>query len=253
MNLKQKLKNKELTIGSWISSGEFITAEIMSKSELEWIVIDLEHTSIDLERAKILISTIQSNDTKAFVRVSKNEEVIIKRALDMGADGIIAPMINSKEDMQKLIDYTYYPPKGKRGVGLYRAQGYGNDFDNYKKRLQNEIILIAQIEHINAVRNIKDILSFQELDGIIIGPYDLSGSMGKPGEFYSTDVQEAIDKVISSCKEYEKPAGFHVVESDPQATIKRIKEGCSFIAYSIDFLFLSDSINIGLKKIKENI
>jgi 2-dehydro-3-deoxyglucarate aldolase len=213
----------------------------------------MEHTSIDLETAQILISTIQACNMKALVRVSKNEEVIIKRVLDMGADGIVVPMVNSKEDAMCAIDYSKYPPVGKRGVGLYRAQNYGKNFEEYKKWVNEELVIIAQIEHIDAVKNIDEILTIEGIDGTIIGPYDLSSSMGTPGEYYRTEVQEAIVKVKQACEQHNKPFGFHVIESDPTNLLKRIDEGATFLAYSVDFFFLGDSASIGMQKIKQGV
>ena len=129
MSLKNKLKNNQLTIGSWITIGNSSVIEIMATAGFEWLCIDMEHTSIDLATAKMLITTIHANNIKALVRVSKNEEVAIKKVMDMGADGVIVPMIKSKKDAQMAIDFVKYPPTGKRGVGLYRAQNYGIGFE----------------------------------------------------------------------------------------------------------------------------
>ncbi len=251
--LKNKLINNELTIGSWITIGNLSIVEIMATAGFEWLCIDMEHTSIDLSMAKSLINTIQACNMKALVRVSKNEEVIIKRVMDMGADGVIIPMIKSKEDAKMAVDFVKYPPIGKRGVGLYRAQGYGTKFEEYKKWVEKSAIIIAQIEHIDAVENINEILEVDGIDGTIIGPYDLSGSMGVPGDYFREDVQEAILKVKEACNKHNKPYGFHVIESDPKGMQSRIDEGCTFLAYSVDFFFLGDSARSGMKKIKEGI
>ncbi len=247
--LKTKLKNNELTIGSWVTIAHPAVVEIMATAGFEWLCIDMEHTSIDLASAQMLITTIQANDMKALVRVSKNEEVIIKRVLDMGADGVIVPMIKTKEEAQEAVSYVKYPPHGARGVGLYRAQGYGTGFEEYKKRVEEEIVIIAQIEHVEAVKNIEDIITTDGIDGTIIGPYDLSGSMGHPGEFEREDVKRAIEDVKRACEKHGKPYGFHVIESDPARLQQRIDEGCTFLAYSLDFFFLGDSARAGMREI----
>jgi 2-dehydro-3-deoxyglucarate aldolase len=251
MNLKQKLENNKLTIGSWIMIGDPMSVEVMALSGFEWLVIDIEHTSIDLKTTENLIRTIQSKNLKALVRVSKNEEVIIKRILDVGADGIIVPMINSKEDAIQAVEYAKYPPIGKRGVGLYRASGYGTTFEEYKKFVNEELVIIAQIEHIDAVNNIDDILSVEGIDGTIIGPYDLSGSMGYPGEFERDDVKIAVETVVEKCKEMNIPAGFHVVDTDPSKLQVKIDQGCTFLAYGIDYFFMRDASMNGMKQLKE--
>lgn len=249
--LKNKLQNNELTLGSWITMGNASVVEVMATAGFEWLCIDLEHTSIDLSTAKMLITTIQANNMKALVRVSKNEEVAIKKVMDMGADGVIVPMVKSKEEAKMAVDFVKYPPTGKRGVGLYRAQGYGTKFEEYKKWVEEEAVIIAQIEHIEAVENIEEILSVEGIDGTIVGPYDLSGSMGVPGDYFRDDVQEAIIRVKNACKKYNKPYGFHVIESDPSKLQSRIDEGCTFLAYSVDFFFLGDMAREGMNKIKK--
>ena len=251
MSLKNKLKNNQLTLGSWITIPSTDVVEIMASANFEWLCIDMEHSSIDLEMAKLLILTIQANGMKALVRVPKNEEVVIKRVLDSGADGIIVPMIKTKEGAIEAVEYAKYPPIGKRGVGLYRAQNYGIGLEKYKKWVDEEIVVIAQIEHIEAVNNIADILQVEGIDGTIVGPNDLSGSMGFPGEYYREDVKKAINDIKLACEKYNKPYGFHVIESDPEKLQSRIDEGCTFLAYSLDFFFLGDSARAGMKIVKE--
>lgn len=253
MSLKTKLKNNELTLGSWIMMGNPMSVEIMALAGFEWLVIDIEHTSIDLQTTENLIRTIQSHDIKAFVRVSKNEEVIIKRVLDMGADGIIVPMVNSKDDAIQAVNYSKYPPFGKRGVGLYRATKYGTNFEEYKKWVNEELIIIAQIEDIKAVENIDSILKVEGIDGTIIGPYDLSGSMGYPGDFERDDVKIAVQKVLDRCKDHNMPSGFHVVDTDPKILQKKIDQGCTFLAYGIDYFFMRDAATAGMNKLKEGL
>jgi len=251
--LKNKLNNNELTIGSWITIPSTDVVEILASANFDWLCIDLEHSSIDLEMAKLLILTIQANNMKALVRVPKNEEVIIKRVLDSGADGIIVPMVKTKEDAIDAVNFVKYPPIGKRGVGLYRAQNYGLGLDEYKKKVDEEIVVIAQIEHIDAVHNIEEILQVTGIDGTIVGPNDLSGSMGYPGEYHRDDVKKAINDIKISCEKFNKPFGFHVIESDPKSLNERISQGCTFLAYSLDFFFLGDSARAGMKKIKRGL
>tara|TARA_B110000503_G_scaffold86109_1_gene131120 strand:+ start:7059 stop:7823 length:765 start_codon:yes stop_codon:yes gene_type:complete len=253
MSLKNKLKNNNLTIGSWIMMNDPMSVEVMALAGFEWLVIDIEHTSIDLFATENLIRTIQANNMKALVRVSKNEEVIIKKVLDMGADGIVVPMVCSKEDALQAVNYAKYPPHGKRGVGMYRASGYGTKFEEYKKWVDEELVIIAQIEHIDAVNNIDDILEVRGIDGIIIGPYDLSSSLGYPGDFERDEVKKAIQKVLKQSKEHNIPSGFHVVDTDPAKLQIKINQGCTFLAYGIDYFFLRDAAMNGMSKIKEGL
>jgi len=243
------MKN-ELTIGSWVTIGHPNVVEIMASAGFEWLCVDMEHTTIDLGMAQSLITTIHAQGLKALVRVAQNEEVIIKKVMDAGADGVIVPMVKSAEDAKKAVDFVKYPPHGKRGVGLYRAQNYGLGFDSYKKWLDEEAIVIAQIEHIDAVRNIDAILETEGIDGTIVGPYDLSGSMGFPGEFEREDIKAALEEVKAACTRHNKPLGFHVIASDYVKLQEKIDEGYTFLAFSLDFFFLGDKAREEMQKLK---
>ena len=207
------IKNN-FSIGSWITIGNSSIAEIMADAGFDWLCIDMEHTVIDFEQAQNLILAIQSKGLKAFVRVGENNSRIIKRVLDAGADGIIVPMVNSKEEALKAVNSVKYPPQGKRGVGLSRAQGYGFDFEKYRDHISKKIIVIAQIEHIDAINNLEQIIETQGIDGTFIGPYDLSGSLGKPGEYDDPQVKKAINKYESIALKYDKLIGYHSVPVD---------------------------------------
>ena len=248
-SLKSKLKNNELTIGSWITIGHPAIPEILSQAGFDWLVVDIEHNSIDLSMIQTLIATIQSYGIAALVRVCKNEETIIKHVLDAGADGIIVPMVCSKQDAEMAIDYSKYPPRGKRGVGLSRAQQYGYNFESYKEWVEKDSVVIAQIEHIDAINNLEEIINVDGIDGTIIGPYDLSGSMGKSGHYDEDDVKEALKKYESICLENNVTLGFHVVDTNPDRIKDKINEKYSFLAYGTDFLFMGDNAKMGMDKI----
>jgi 2-dehydro-3-deoxyglucarate aldolase len=173
--------------------------------------------------------------------------------LDAGADGVIVPMIKNKEEAKQAVDYVKYPPLGKRGVGLNRAQKYGTAFDTYQKWVKDEVVVIAQIEHIEAVNNLEEIFATEGIDGIIVGPYDLSASMGYPGEYDRADVQEALARIDEISKRLNKPLGFHVIDSDHSKTLEKIKNGYSFLAFSLDFFFLGDKVRSEMKLLKDKI
>ena len=251
MILKDKIRQGKLSIGSWVTIPHPSIIEIMATAGFEWLTIDIEHSAVGIESIQSMISTIQGKSMKALVRVFDNDEVIIKRVLDAGADGVIVPMIKSKAEALKIVDHVYYPPKGKRGVGLSRAQNYGTGFESYKDKLNKEIIIIAQIEHIDAINNLEDILSVDEIDGTIIGPYDLSASMGKPGDFNEPDVKAAVDMYDEICDKLNKPKGSHVISSNHIETKEKINKGYSFLAFSLDFFFLGDKAREEMEKLKQ--
>lgn len=249
--LKEKLRANQLTIGSWITMGHPAVPEILSTAGFDWLTIDIEHNLIDASMVHTLISTIQSKDIAALVRVSKNDEVIIKHVMDAGADGVIVPMVNNKADAIKAVEYTKYPPVGKRGVGLSRAQVYGTAFEEYKEWLNSYAVIIAQIEHIEGVNNIEEIITTSGIDGIIIGPYDLSASLGFPGEYDRAEVKEAIKKIEKGCKEHNFPMGYHVVPPNIESVNVKIEEGYKFIAFSTDFLFLGETARLLMNKVNK--
>lgn len=251
--LKYKLQNNQLTIGSWLTIPHQSIVEIQGSAGFEWITIDIEHSAIDFESVMNLIGHIQANGMQALVRVNKNEEVVIKRVLDAGADGIIVPMIKNKTEAIEAVSYAKYPPLGKRGVGLSRAQQYGIGFKEYQDWVKNELVVIAQIEHIDAVNNLEEILSVDGIDGTIVGPYDLSASMGYPGEYERDDVKLALAKIDNITKKMNKPLGFHVIESDHAKTLEKINKGYSFVAFSLDFFFLGDKIRDEMQLLKNKL
>ena len=177
INSRSKIKEKVLTIGSWITIGHPAVAEIMANAGFDWLVIDLEHSVIGIEKAGELIRVIDLCGISPLVRVTSNNPDQIKRLMDSGAHGIIVPMVNSYEDAVKAVSATRYQPKGTRGVGLGRAQGYGTKFGEYFEWQKNGPIVIVQIEHIDAIKQIDKILTVPGVDGFLIGPYDISCSI----------------------------------------------------------------------------
>jgi 2-dehydro-3-deoxyglucarate aldolase len=242
------------SIGTWITIPHISIIEILSNANFDWMAIDMEHTSIDYGEAQKLILAIQSKGIKAYVRVGENNPRIIKRVLDAGADGIIVPAVNTKEDAIKAVKAVYYPPFGERGVGLSRAQNYGFGFDTYLDRInRKEIRLIVQIEHYLAIENLDQILSQEGINGVFLGPYDLSASIGKPGGFTDPDVNKLLESYERITKVYpHKWKGVHVIQPDAELLNHKLQEGYNFIAFSLDFFFLGIKAFEEMKKIKHN-
>jgi len=250
MNLKQKLTEKIITIGSWITLAHPAIAEIMAKAGFDWLAIDLEHSVITIREVEELIRVIDLCRVTPLVRLSVNDPVQIKRVMDAGAYGIIVPMVNSADDAQSAVSAVRYPPYGNRGVGLARAQSYGADFEKYKEWLENEPVVIVQIEHIKALNNLEKILEVDGVDGFIVGPYDLSGSLGIPGQFDHPLMSEAMERIISEGPESGKAPGIHVVEPNIEELKQRIDQGYRFLAYSIDIRMLDCACRDGLGQIR---
>ncbi|MGB9498880.1 MAG: HpcH/HpaI aldolase family protein [Dissulfuribacterales bacterium] len=238
MDFKQRLKKHELTIGSWITIGSTAVAEIMARAGYDWLTIDMEHSAITLDIAQELIRVIELCGVVPLVRVGHNDPDMIKRVMDAGSHGVIVPMVNSKEDAENAVFSVKYPPIGFRGVGLARAQKYGMDFEGYRKWNQADSIVIVQVEHIKAVENLEAILDVDGVDGFIIGPYDLSGSLGVPGEFDHPDVVATLKRVKEVAQKKDALAGFHVIPPEVEPFQQKVSEGYRFIAHSLDSLIL---------------
>jgi 2-dehydro-3-deoxyglucarate aldolase len=228
----------KISIGSWITLGHFSIAEIMADAGFDWLCVDMEHSVINYFQAEQLIGMIEAKGCTSYVRVGSNDPLLIKYALDAGAKGVIIPMINSEQDARKAVDAVKYPPVGRRGVGLARAQGYGFNFKEYAERANADTIVIAQIEHIDAINNLQEIINVDGIDGTIIGPYDLSSSMGKPGMYDDSEVKKILKQYEEISKKDDKPMGYHVIEPDYSLVLEKINVGYEFIAFSLDILFL---------------
>jgi len=250
--LKKKLSKKELTIGSWITIGNTGVAEIMANSDFEWLVVDLEHSVISIDQVGELIRIIDLCGKEPLVRVTSNDPNQIKRVLDSGARGIIVPMVNSPKEAELAVSATRYFPAGIRGVGLGRAQQYGNGFDEYFEWQKNGPIVIVMIEHIDAIRSLESILSTPGVDGFLVGPYDLSCSMGIPGKFNDPVFIGALEEILRVGKASKCAAGLHVVEPSVSQVKDAILRGFTFIPYSVDMRIIDVSIRNSLKEIGVN-
>jgi 2-dehydro-3-deoxyglucarate aldolase len=248
--LKKRLQSGSLSVGSWISLGHPAIAEIMARAGFDFLVIDLEHSVISIREAGDLIRVIDLCGIPALVRTTSNDPNQIKRMMDAGAHGVIVPMIKSRAEAEAAVSAVYYPDRGGRGVGLSRAQGYGVGFDRYCEWLENSAVVIAQIEHIDAVNDLESILSVEGIDGYIIGPYDLSASMGLRGQLDHAKVVEAVKRVEAVGRKMKKPGGVHLVEPDVDQLRRYAESGFKFIAYSVDFRMLDHACRAGLAALR---
>lgn len=237
-------------IGTWITIPHPSVAEILVRAGFDWLCVDLEHSAVGLESCAELVRVADLAGAMAFVRVGTHDPNLLKRVMDAGTHGVIVSTVNTPEQAEAVVSAVKYPPLGRRGVGLSRAQGYNDEFEDHYTWVNEQSIVIVQIEHIEAVRHLEGILRTPGVDGFFIGPYDLSASMGIPGDFRHPEfvtalaeiarVREAVPRVVAGC---------HVVETCPQEARQRLTEGWQFLAYGIDFLFLKNKAREGLAEI----
>ena len=227
------------TVGSWLQLADPSLTEIMATAGFDWLTIDLEHTTTSLALAGDMIRIGSLAGVPMLARLSGHDPDQAKRILDAGASGIIVPMVNNAEEAERMVASAHYPPRGRRGVGLARAQGYGLAFDEYRTGTARDITVIAQIEHIDAVRNLPAILDVEGIDGFFVGPYDLSGSLGHPGDFDHPDVRAALDEVAEHITPRGKFAGIHVVEPDATRLERAVADGYRFIGFASEMLIFA--------------
>jgi 2-dehydro-3-deoxyglucarate aldolase len=239
-NLKERLRSRELIFGSWVSFAHPSITEIFASHKFDFLAIDMEHGTISLEQAQRIIAASQYYKVPCLPRPVSHSNDWIKPLLESGADGLIAPMVNTVNELQSLLQDIKYPPVGKRSFGVNRAQAYGSNFERYVKNWNLNSIFIAQIESKSAVESIEKIISNPDLDGIMIGPYDLSGSLGVPGEKFHPLVKEAELKVIETCKERGISCGTQLSDFNPDSVKAALAMGYTFIIASSD-LFVLDA------------
>jgi len=251
--IKAKMRRGQPSIGSWLSMAHPSIAEILAMAGYDWVVIETEHTAIDVSEVLRLIIAIEQRGAVPLVRLAWNDPIQAKSVLDSGAAGVLVPMVNSRADAELAVNMTKYPPLGFRGVGLARAQGYGEHFTDYVTNANEDTLLIVQIEHKDAVANIDEILSVPGIDGTFIGPYDLSLSLGIPGQLTHPDIVAAKRRVLDATLARGLVAGVHFVHPDTAAEDCRqaVKQGYRFIAMGTDILFLGDSARALHKSIKD--
>ncbi len=234
--VRGKLRRGEPTIGTWMQLADDSVAEIMGAAGFDWVAIDLEHGRFAEAQLPSLFRAIEATGTLPFVRLGEVSAYRIKAALDAGAKGLILPMIESAEQLERAVSWAMYPPRGTRGVGYSRANLFGSNFDTGISAAPP--LIVAQIEHIRAVDGIDALLSVSGLDAIMIGPYDLSASIGATGAFGDEAYKRALSTVIAACKRHGVPCGLHVVQPDEEALRQAIAAGHRFVAYGTDAVFL---------------
>jgi 2-dehydro-3-deoxyglucarate aldolase/4-hydroxy-2-oxoheptanedioate aldolase len=193
--LAEVVARRKFVLGTVISSTSTLLTEAISVSEMDFVFIDMEHAPIDNELALAMTQSVRGR-CLSLIRTADAGVTAVKQALDIGCDGIVVPQVNSADIARAVAAAAKYPPLGQRGVGLARAHEYGKRFGEYLSRANEEIAVLVQIEHIDAVKDVENICRVPGIDGIFIGPYDLSASLGKPGQVTDPEVAQAVAKAI---------------------------------------------------------
>ncbi len=240
--LRALVRGGRATVGTWLQFPSPDAAEVLAASGYDWVVVDAEHGAVGRHMYPDLFRAIERGGALPFVRVAEAAARDAKEALDSGAQGLVFPMIESREHLDRAVAASLYPDNGgTRGVGFHRGNRYGRDFEAYRTGTARDVFLVAQIEHIRAVEGIDALLDHPRLDAIMVGPYDLSGSMGLTGQFDRPEFREVMARIASACARHGTPMGTHVVRPDPEHLRACLREGFRFVAYGMDSVFLAES------------
>ena len=212
------------------------TAEILANAGFDWLFIDGEHSPLEISDILAILQAV-GHRIPCIVRVPEAAEVPIKKVLDLGAAGIIVPQVNTAKQAADVVRFARYAPAGSRGVGLARAHGYGQNFQQYIESANDLVTVIVQAEHATAVENIDEIVKVPGVDAVLLGPYDLSASLGKMGLIDDPVVTTAIERITVACQAVGMPMGYFGVSAG--AVRPFIERGYKLITAGVDTLFLS--------------
>jgi 2-keto-3-deoxy-L-rhamnonate aldolase RhmA len=236
--LKKKLRRRERLFAAWVSYAHPSITETFARAGFDFIAIDMEHSTITVEQAQRIIAACQSEGVPCLPRPVSHSNDWFKPLLESGADGLLVQMVSTPEDVAAIIGHLKYPPAGNRSYGVNRAQAYGFDFDSYIQSWNDTSSFIIQVESIQAVENIDKLLSFDEIDGVMVGPYDISGSLGVPGQTSHPLVIEASRKVIAACERFGKSCGTQVADASEESVQALFDLGYTYAILSSDLFVL---------------
>lgn len=246
--VKRALKAGQPSVGTWLSLGNIAAARLMARTGLAWLTIDIEHSMVNIETTAYMLGAIADAGCTALARVPANRHDHIKRVLDNGAHGVVVPMVNSRAEAEAAVSAMLYPPRGTRSVGgSMHALNFGATAPDYYARANDELLVVLQCEHIQAVENADAIFSVPGIDAIFVGPNDLAASMrtadgkGPSGEATS----QAMSHILQTCKKHRVAAGVHCQSAAEAKT--RIEEGWQFIAISSELRMMLDGASTVLR------
>ena len=236
---KEALKNKKLQLGFWQSLASTSTSEISAQIGFDWLLIDGEHAPNDISYITNLLRVIDPSDSHAVVRVVAGMPHIIKQVLDVGAQSILVPMVDTAHQAREMVQAVRYPPDGIRGAALVtRAAQYGHT-DNYAPTANDQICLLVQAESKTAIENLDEICAVEGVDGVFIGPFDLAASMGFINDPNNKAVQDTIEQAIIKIVASGKAAG--ILMLDEIRAKKYIEMGALFVAVGTDVSTFSNA------------
>ena len=246
-DFRARLRRGDTLLGTMLTLPSPCVAEVLAGLGFDWLFIDAEHGPLETRELLAILQAV-SHRIACVVRVPTCGEVAIKKALDLGAHGIIVPQVNDAEQAATAVRFARYAPEGARGVGLARAHGYGQRFNEYVESANREITVIVQAEHARAVENIDAIVSVSGVDAVLLGPYDLSASLGKMGKVDDDQVVAAIDRVARTCRGAGMPLGYFGVTA--AAVRPYVERGYTLIVAGVDTTLLGGAARALLAELR---
>jgi 2-keto-3-deoxy-L-rhamnonate aldolase RhmA len=243
-SFRKALVERQVTLGTWLQINNGTAAEILANAGYEWIAIDIEHTDIDITSLTELLRAMHGRGVAPVARVATNGLLDIRRALDAGAEGVLIPFVNTAEQAQFAVRAAKYPPKGVRGYSFCRANNWGVNFTEDVKTANEQTAVIVMIESRQGVENIDDILAVDGVDAVFIGPYDLSGSYGIPGQTQAPVVRQACQRVIEACERAGKSVGLLLVRPTEEAVKQVVTDGYTLLCLGLDTVFIDEGARL---------
>jgi 2-dehydro-3-deoxyglucarate aldolase/4-hydroxy-2-oxoheptanedioate aldolase len=238
-DLRRRVLGGETTFGVWASLGSPSSAEVLARSGMDWVVVDMEHGNTTESELLAHLYAIDSGGATALVRPQSGERLRIGRALDMGAAGVVIPRLDTAEQVREAVTFLRYPPQGQRGVALLtRGARLGMVNHAGVAALNEDILGVVQIESPSAADEADEIAATDGVDVLFVGPADLSHSLGAPGQFADQRYQDALRRVVAACRRHGKAAGILLYD---HATFRpHLDLGFTFVGLGADVSFVSE-------------
>lgn len=234
--LKEKLYSGKTSLGTWLTIGSPDVADTLKLLPFDWFLLDLEHSYFSIEQARNIMLTVLDTKITPLVRVGECDQYLIKRVLDIGAHGVLVPLVNAPEDAERVVNFSKYPPIGSRGVGPVRAASYGNNLKDYITTANDEVLVGVQIETVQALSNVEAIASTKGVDLVFVGPSDLTMSLGLLTDRGNPKVLESMQNVVEICEKLGKIPG--TLAATAEEAKKWQKLGYRFISLGSDSKYL---------------
>ncbi|HVK07229.1 MAG TPA: aldolase/citrate lyase family protein [Gemmataceae bacterium] len=246
-DFRSRVRRRDVLVGPIVTLASPEVSELFALAGFDWVWLDLEHAPLSLAAVRQHLQAVAGR-AGTVVRVPWNDEVHIKQVLDLGCDGVIVPQVKTADEARRAVAAAKYPPAGVRSVGISRAHQYGLAHREYVQTANDRVTVMLQIEHVDALPHVADILAVPGVDAIVVGPYDLSASLGRPGQFAHPDVAAAIGEMAAACTARGTPWG--AFAPDAASAKAHLARGATVIALGMDTILLATAARAALDEVR---